>query len=111
GQRVDEGVRRAAGHAWAEAVVKAAGALQEKLSAIEEEVIQVRYKGARDRLDLPAKLNAKLAELTSVVAAADFAPPQQVYDVFRDISGRINLQLQQLDEVIDQDVTGFENLL
>jgi hypothetical protein len=110
-QQVDEWVKRAAGHVAAEAVAKAAGALQEKLSAVEEEVIQVRYKGARDRLDLPAKLNAKLAELTSVVAAADFAPPQQTYDVFQDISGRINLQLRQLDEVIDQDVTGFENLL
>jgi len=45
------------------------------------------------------------------VAAADFAPPQQTYDVFQDISGRINLQLRQLEDVIDQDVTGFENLL
>jgi photosystem II stability/assembly factor-like uncharacterized protein len=110
-QQVDEWAQRAAGHAAAEAVARAAGALQEKLSAIEDEVIQVRYKGARDRLDLPAKLNAKLAELTSVVAAADFAPPQQAYDVLSDITGRINLQLQRLEEVINQDVTGFEHLL
>jgi hypothetical protein len=104
-------VQRATGHAAAEAVARAAGTLQEKLSAIEDEVIQVRYKGARDRLDLPVKLNAKLAELTSVVAAADFAPPQQTYDVFHEISGKIDLQLQRLDEVIAQDVTGFEHLL
>ena len=110
-QQVDEWVQRATGHAAAEAVARAAGALREKLSAIEDEVIQVRYKGARDRLDLPVKLNAKLAELTSVVAAADFAPPQQTYDVFHEISGKIDLQLQRLDEVIDQDVTGFEHLL
>jgi hypothetical protein len=110
-QQVDEWVQRATGHAAAEAVARAAGALQEKLSAIEDEVIQVRYKGARDRLDLPVKLNATLAELTSVVAAADFAPPQQTYDVFREISGKIDLQLQRLDEVIYQDVTGFEHLL
>ena len=44
-------------------------------------------------------------------SAADFAPPQQTHEVFRDITGRINLQLQRLDEVIDQDVTGFEHLL
>jgi len=71
----------------------------------------IGYKGVRDRLDLPVKLNAKLAELTSVVAAADFAPPQQTYDVFREISGKIDLQLQRLDEVMAQDVTGFEHLL
>jgi len=45
------------------------------------------------------------------VAAADCAPPQQTYDVFHEISGKITLQLQRLDEVIDQDVTGFEHLL
>ena len=110
-QQVDEWVQRAAGHTAAEAVAKAAGALQEKLSAIEDEVIQTRYKGARDRLDLPVKLNAKLAELTSVVAAADFAPPKQTYEVFREVTGRIDGQLQRLDDVIAQDVTGFENLL
>jgi hypothetical protein len=110
-QQVDEWGQRATGHAAAEAVARAAGTLQEKLSAIEDEVIQVHYKGARDRLDLPVKLNAKLAELTSVVAAADFAPPQQTYDVFHEISGKIDLQLQRLDEVIAQDVTGFEHLL
>ena len=110
-QQVDEWVQRAAGHAAAEAVTKAAGGLREKLAAIEDEVIQVRYKGARDRLALPAKLNVKLAELTSVVAAADFAPPKQAYDVFGDINGKINEQLQRLDEVMAQDVTGFEHLL
>jgi len=31
--------------------------------------------------------------------------------VFHEISGKITLQLQRLDEVIDQDVTGFEHLL
>ena len=102
---------KAAGHAAAEAVTKAAGGVRAKLTAIEEEVIQVRYKGARDRLDLPTKLNVKLAELTSVVAAADFAPPKQAYDVFSDISSKINEQLQRLDEVMAQDVTGFEHLL
>jgi photosystem II stability/assembly factor-like uncharacterized protein len=110
-QQVNEWVQRATGQLAAEAVTQAAGALQEKLTAIEGELIEVQFKGARDRLHLPAKLNAKLAELTSVVAAADFAPPQQVYEVYQEITGRVNQQLQRLEEVIDQDVTGFEHLL
>ncbi len=110
-QQVDEWVQRAENHAAAEAVSNAAEALKDKLSAIEQELIQVNYQGARDRLNLPAKLNAKLAELTSVVAAADFAPPQQVYHVFDDIVSRISPQLQQLEGVIDQDVAQFAHLV
>src|SRR4029453_14807444 len=78
-QQVDEWVQRATGHAAAEAVARAAGGLQEKLSAIEERVSPVRYKGPRARLYLPVKPNAKLGDPPSVEAAADFAPPQQTY--------------------------------
>ena len=110
-QQVDEWVKRAAGHTSAEAVSQAAAALQEKLSAIEHVLIQVDYKGARDRLNLPVKLTAKLSELTSVVAAGDFAPPQQAYDVYHDISRRIDQPLQQFEAVIDQDVSAFQHLV
>ena len=74
-------------------------------------MIQVDFKGARDRLNLPAKLNNKLAELSSVVAAADFAPPNQVYDVFDDLVSRIDPQLQQLEKTIDEGVTQFTTLV
>ncbi len=110
-QQVDEWVSRATGHAAAEAVTQAAGALEEKLAAIEGTLTQVEYKGARDRLNLPAKLNAKLAELTNVVAAADFAPPQQAHHVFHDFTGRIDPQLQRFEEVVEQDVSAFEHLV
>jgi photosystem II stability/assembly factor-like uncharacterized protein len=110
-QQVDEWVRRAAQHAAADTVASAARSLQDKLTAIEDELIQVHYRGARDRLNLPAKLNAKLAELTSVVAAADYAPPQQTYAVVQEVSGRIGTQLQRLAEVMSNDVAEFANLI
>ena len=110
-QQVDEWARRAEGATSAEAVSAAAGALNEKLTAIETKLVQVDFKGARDRLHLPPKLNAKLAELTAVVASADFAPPKQAYEVLEDVSGRIDPQLQALQQVIDTDVSEFENLI
>jgi DNA-binding FrmR family transcriptional regulator len=110
-QQVDEWMQRARSHAAADAVSQAVAAVQEKLTAIEDTLIQVHYKGARDRLNLPAKLNAKLAELPSVVAAADFAPPKQAYEVFHDLTARLDQQLQRLQEVIEKDVTEFAHLL
>ena len=110
-QQVDEWTQRAAGHDGAEAVSQAAQTVKDKLAAVEDVLVQVNYRGARDRLNLPAKLNAKLAELPSVVAAADFAPPQQVYEVFNHLTEHIDQQLQRLREIIDKDVAGFQRLL
>ena len=70
-RQVDEWTRRAAGHSFADAVSEAAGVLQAKLSVIENELVQVEFKGERDRFHLPAKLNRKLAELAGVVSSAD----------------------------------------
>ncbi len=110
-QQVDQWVNRADGHASAEAVGDAAASVKEKLGQIEEQLIQSAYRGARDRLNLPARLNRKLAELTAVVAAADFAPPQQAYQVFDYLSGEIDRQLAALQQVLDEDVAQFGNLV
>ena len=110
-EQVDEWTRRAQNNSSGETVSKAAETLKEKLSAIESELIQVNYKGARDRLDLPVKLNRKLAELTSVVASADFSPPKQTYEVFAYLEGTINQHLENLDEIVSQDLSNFMEII
>ena len=110
-QQVDEWVQRAADHPAKDTVGDAAESLKEKLAAVENELIQVEYQGARDRLDLPTKLNRKLAELASVVSSADFAPPRQAYEVFDYLAGEIDHQLRQFQDVIDEDVSRFASLV
>ena len=88
-----------------------ATALTKKLTDIESELIQTEYRGARDRLTLPVKLNAKLLGLVPVVAAADFRPPEQTYQVFALYTEQLDVQFQALDSVIDKDLSEFENLL
>ena len=110
-RQVDEWDHRAASHASAETVAGAARSLKEKLETIEGELVQAKYKGAGDRLNLPVKLNRQLAELVAVVASADFAPPKQALDVFEDLSSRIDSQLTLLEKVVEQDVSHFINLV
>ena len=110
-RQVDEWEQRAEGRPSAEVISASAASLKEHLSAVEEELIQVGYKGARDRLHLPVKLNRKLAELTAVVANADFAPPQQAYQVFEDLCSRIDTQLTSLQKIMDDEVPRFTNLV
>ena len=102
---------RAESHSASRTVADAASSLKDKLAAIEGELIQVDYKGARDRLTLPTKLNTMLAEITAVAAAADFAPPTQAYAVYDEVVARIEPQLERLQTVIDEDVSAFDNLV
>lgn len=110
-QQVEEWMRRARGHAHAQTITDAGKTLLEKLAAVEEELIQKRATGALDTINFPTRLNAKLAALTSVVASADTAPTQQSYEVFQDLSARIDQQLERLRAIIETEVTGFMEVI
>ena len=105
-KRVDAGEE-----ANAEAICEAAEALQEKLKAIEGELIQTGADTIGDRLRLPTMLCGKLAGLVSVVSVADFAPPKQAYELFEELSSQIDAQLDQLKSVIEEDVAAFNDLI
>src|SRR5581483_1376028 len=91
-------------HQNAEAIGTAISALTENLSAIEEELIQVKAQTRQDTLNFPVKLNAKLAALSNTVASADAAPTRQMYELFEDLSARVDAQLTRLQNVIDTDM-------
>ena len=114
-QQVEEWARRAEGVSNGEtaagAVGQAATGIKEKLTAIEAELIQGRARVQQDQLNFPTRLNAKLSGLSSVVGSADGAPTQQAYEVFHDLSTRIDQQLMQLQEIIQKDVAAFNELI
>jgi photosystem II stability/assembly factor-like uncharacterized protein len=109
--QVDEWVNRSADHASGATVSSEGKALREKLSDVEQELLQVNYKGERDRLNFPVKLNRKLGELAAVVGSADFAPTKQSVDVFDDLSERIDVQLDTLQHIVDEDLNRFINIV
>jgi photosystem II stability/assembly factor-like uncharacterized protein len=93
------------------AITAAAKALKEELSAVEEEIIQVKAKSRQDVLNYPIKLNNKLAALSSVVASADAAPTDASYAVFADLSAKLDTQLAKLKEVMETDLPAFNKLV
>ena len=99
--------RRADGYPQQQAVADAAKPITEQLTAIEEELIQVKAKNRSDTLDHPIKLNAKLAYLIGVVASTDAAPTRQARDVFADLSARVETQLTRLRALRDGPIAAF----
>jgi hypothetical protein len=94
-----------------EAIAGAVKSLKERLSPIEDELIQSKAKTRQDTMNYPVKLNGKLAWLAGVVASAQAAPTRQAYELFEYLEKRIDAQVQRLQEVIDTDVVAFNGLI
>jgi len=86
------------------AVRKAAKSLMNKLSQIENQLTQNQYETPSDRLRHPTMLKQRMEALVSVVSISDAAPPQQAYEVFEDLSSKIDDQLALLSKLEKQDL-------
>jgi photosystem II stability/assembly factor-like uncharacterized protein len=106
-KQTDDLVGRLAKHSAKDSVAGCAKRMNEKLKAIEEEIIQVKLKSGQDALNYPIKLNDKIANLTGVAASADTRPTRQTVDVFNELSGRLETQLVKYRKVLDEDLPSF----
>src|SRR5256885_912297 len=70
---------------------------EKQLSAIEEEIYQVKLQSSQDPLNFPIKLNNKIAPLQGAIASADVKPTEQAYSVFRTLSNSLDEHLANLD--------------
>ena len=77
-----------------------ADGLMKPLTTVEEETYQVKLKSGQDPLNYPIKLNNKIAALSGVVESADSKPTDQSYVVFKELSDRLDKQLQQLQQTL-----------
>jgi hypothetical protein len=94
-----------------EAVAEAAKSLAEKLTAVEEELIQTKSKSFQDPLNYPVKLNNKIATLSFAVSGPNFAPTRQARDVLDDLAAQLDKHRAALDEIVKTDVPAFNKLI
>ena len=74
--------------------------MEQALSAIENEIYQVKLQSSQDPLNFPIKLNNKIAALQGVIESADVKPTEQAYSVFRTVSNGLDEQLAKLDAAV-----------
>ncbi|MBA2447912.1 MAG: glycosyl hydrolase, partial [Chloroflexi bacterium] len=110
-EQLDGWAKRAADQAGAGTVPAEAASLVEQIRAVEQELIEERVQASLDMVHYPTRLNARLAALSSVVASADWVPTRQSYEVFDDLSTRIDRQLDRWRELLDRDVARFNTLV
>ena len=92
-------------------IVTAAEGLRAKLSAVEDELHQVKNESPKDPLNFGVKINNRLAALGETVESADARPTNQTYTVFTRLSADLDALLQQLDTLLGQDLVQLNKLL
>jgi len=94
--------------AASDAMLKTAGdALTRNLSAVEEEIYQVRNQSGQDPLNFPIKLNNRLASLLSMVNRGDGKPIGNALPVFKDLTAELKVQTDKLQQVLARDLAAF----
>ncbi len=73
---------------------------RDKLSAIEEEVYQVRNRSGQDPLNFPIKLNNKIAALGRSIEHGDGKPTAASYEVYKLLHGKLEEQQRNLDALL-----------
>jgi photosystem II stability/assembly factor-like uncharacterized protein len=71
-----------------------------EISAIEEELYQVKNQSNQDPLNFPIKLNNRLASLRRSVETGDARPTDGAYKVFKELSQELDTYLIKLHKVI-----------
>jgi len=109
--QLDDLMKKIKGHAKEKVVSEAARALKQKLTGVEEEIIQVKIKSSQDALNYPIKLNNKIAALASSVGGSDSKPTRQSYEVLAELSSKLDEQLAKLKKILESDFPTFNKLV
>jgi len=88
-----------------------ARALGQRLSAIEEELYQVRNRSFQDPLNFPPKLVERISGLIGVAGGVDGRPTAQSLAVFQMFAADLQKQLVALREVLSRDLPSLNRAL
>jgi photosystem II stability/assembly factor-like uncharacterized protein len=97
--------------AQAKQVVTAADDLNQKMTPIEEKLMQVQMKSSEGNLRYPNQLNEQFDSLSHTIEYADGAPTRPQYAVFDVLNGKLQEQLKALRELLDRDLPALNDLM
>ncbi len=96
----------------APAEVRSAGEqLAKALSAVEEDVYQVKNQSGQDPLNFPIKTNNRLASLLRVAVFGEGRPTGNVEPIFNDLVAELKAQTDRLNQALTTQLPAFNNML
>jgi len=110
-RKIKSAIAERLAHAEAPEIVATANDVSRKLSAVEENLYQVRNRSGQDPLNFPIKLNNRIGALGRSVSTGDARPTASSYTVYRELSAQLDAQLEQLRHLISTDVEALNRAL
>ncbi len=92
-------------------VQDAGASLAQALSAVEEDVYQVRNQSGQDPLNFPIKTNNRLASLLRVAVTGEGRPTGNVEVIFNDLIQELKGHTDRLDRTLTTDLPAFNRML
>jgi photosystem II stability/assembly factor-like uncharacterized protein len=88
--------------------LKAAGdRLSDRLSAVEQDIYQVKNQSGQDPLNFPIKTNNRLASLLGMALRGEGKPTANIYPIFEDLKKELKGETDRLEEVLSADLAAF----
>ena len=96
-----------ASRAESSAIAEAARALGRALTAVEEELVQLR---SADPRSFPSRLNSRVATLIALIEHSDAAPTAPLRELYASLAERAERELAGLDRCLGEDLAGLNAL-
>ncbi|MEO0332929.1 MAG: glycosyl hydrolase, partial [Bacteroidota bacterium] len=85
--------------------------LSDKLTALEEKLIQTRSESSQDPINYPVKLDNQYSYLYTVVHSQDAYPTQGCYERFDDLNAKLAYHRLQFSNLLQTDIQAFEETI
>jgi photosystem II stability/assembly factor-like uncharacterized protein len=82
----------------------AGDAFVKNVSAVEEEIYQVRNQSGQDPLNFPIKVNNRIGTLNRTVNTGDGAPIANAEPIFNDLVSELRVQTDRLEQILNTDL-------
>ena len=90
-------------------LVTKAAELKKSFASVEKALYQTKNRSNQDPLNFPIKLTNKLGHLNSLVGIDDFPPTDQDIAVKNQLTGQIEAELNQFDNLVDKEIQDFND--
>ena len=92
-------------------VVDMGKSITDDMKKIEEALYQTKNRSGQDPLNYPIRLNNKLGALANEVDGSDYHPTEQVKTVYKEITDKIDIQLNSLRQLMKDKLPKFNDLV
>jgi photosystem II stability/assembly factor-like uncharacterized protein len=103
-RRIKDAVNDRLGKSSDPELKSAADRLTRNLTAVEEDIYQVRNRSNQDPLNFPIKTNNRLASLLRVVETGDGKPTSNVGPIFEDLKSELKAETDRLQQILNSDL-------